>query len=78
MLNCMFHCFLDSILEVVAFHDQVSASGFTPDQTLPQMMCEEFYNCDKDFNVSKKKKKSKSKHTGKSKKVDQGKVLSEL
>lgn len=77
MLNCIFHYFLEAILEVVAFHDQVSASGFTPDQTLPQMMCEEFYNCDKDFNVSKKKK-SKSKNTGKNKKVDQGKVPGEL
>ncbi len=72
-----FTLFLDAILEVVAFHEQVSASGFTPDQTLPQMMCEEFYHCDKDLNINKKKK-PKSKNKDNSKKADQSKVPSEL
>lgn len=47
----------DAIIEVVAFHDKVVATGFNADQTLPQMMCEEFYGCDKSLNVNKKPKK---------------------
>lgn len=47
----------DAIIEVVAFHDKVVATGFNADQTLPQMMCEEFYHCDKNLNVSKMPKK---------------------
>lgn len=42
---------------MVAFHDQVASTGFTPDQTMAQMMCEEFYGCDKDLEQTKKPKK---------------------
>jgi hypothetical protein len=51
----------ESILEVVAFHEQVANTGFTPDQTMPQMMCEEFYGCDNDFEQTKKPKKVQKK-----------------
>lgn len=50
---------IESILEVVAFHEQVASTGFTPDQTMPQMMCEEFYGCDKELNQTKKPKNIK-------------------
>jgi len=51
---------LESILEVVAFHEQVARTGFTPDQTMPQMMCEEFYGCDKYLEQTKKPKQIKA------------------
>jgi hypothetical protein len=49
--------FVDSILEVVDFHAQVASTGFAPSQTMPQMLCEEFYGCDSDLEQSKKPKK---------------------
>lgn len=49
----------ESILEVVAFHEKVAASGFQPDQTMPQMMCEEFYGCNTDLEQVKKSAKKK-------------------
>ena len=53
--------FSESILEVVAFHEQVARTGFTPDQTMPQMMCEEFYGCDKYLEQTIKPKQIKAK-----------------
>lgn len=40
-------CYLcaGAILEVVSFHDRIARTGLAPSQTLPQMMCAEFYKC---------------------------------
>ena len=49
---------------MVAFYDKLHNSGFPPQQTLSQMMCEEFYGCTKDLQIDKnnaKKRKSKAK-----------------
>lgn len=54
LVDCML---ADSILEVVDFHDQVASTGFAPSQTMPQMLCEEFYGCDADLEQTKKPKK---------------------
>ena len=50
---------------MVAFHDQVASTGFTPDQTMPQMLCEEFYGCSKDLIQGKIKPKPKPKSKAK-------------
>lgn len=63
------HWTIESILEVVEFHEKLAASGFQPDQAMPQMICEEFYGCNKDLEQEKAKrkkstKKEKSKKSG--------------
>ena len=66
---------------MVAFHDKVASTGFRPAQTLPQMMCEEFYGCNKELEVASKPKKGKkksSKAKSKTKPVERGDGTSEL
>jgi hypothetical protein len=61
---------------VVDFHAQVASTGFAPSQTMPQMLCEEFYGCDADLEQSKKPKKvSTQKQRDKASK-DKGKAKS--
>ena len=33
-------------MDVIRFHDKVSRTGLTPSQTMPEMLCAEFYKCD--------------------------------
>lgn len=52
---------------MISFHDQVARSGFAPSQSMPEMLCEEFYGCMKDMKedktkIKKIKKKSNKKH----------------
>ena len=59
----------DHIIDVIAFHDQVARTGFAPSQTMPEMLCEEFYGFKKDMKEDKTKiktfkKKSNKKHKG--------------
>lgn len=39
--------YIEAIIDIFKFHDQVSATGFHPDETAAQMMCKEFYKCKK-------------------------------
>jgi hypothetical protein len=39
---------LDNIVDVMKFHQKVSGTGFTPSQSMPQMLCEELYACGKE------------------------------
>ena len=34
------------IFGVLNFYDKITQSGFQPDETLPHLMCKEFYGCD--------------------------------
>lgn len=36
---------IDDIVGVVAFHAKVARTGFTPSETMSDMMCKEFYKC---------------------------------
>mmetsp|Transcript_34429 Transcript_34429/g.50042 ORF Transcript_34429/g.50042 Transcript_34429/m.50042 type:complete len:277 (+) Transcript_34429:39-869(+) len=38
---------IENILGVVRFHGQVTRTGMTPSQTMPEMLCEELYRCSK-------------------------------
>jgi len=39
--------YLDSIIDIFKFHDQIIATGLNPDETPTDMMCKEFYHCKK-------------------------------
>jgi hypothetical protein len=65
----------DSILEVVDFHDQVASTGFAPSQTMPQMLCEEFYGCDADPKKVPTKKQMDKGNKGKAKSAKPKKSL---
>ena len=74
---CLYvHCYCsEAILDVVAFHDKVSASGFKPDQSMPQMMCEEFYGCNKELEAEPAKKRKGDKKSKSSKAKGSAKEL---
>ena len=50
---------LDSIIDVMKFHQKVVGTGLTPSQSMPQMLCEELYACGKN-NLAAKKTNKKS------------------
>lgn len=39
---------ITAIIEIIQFHDKIARTGLNPSQTMPQMMCEEFYGCKKE------------------------------
>eukprot|EP01038_Epipyxis_sp_PR26KG_P004057 gene4057-5800_t len=59
---------LNEIGEVISFHEKVSRTGFTPSETMPQMMCKEFYHCGEQ-NKKSKNNKTKKKKTIKNKEL---------
>ena len=50
---------LDNIADVMKFHQKVAGTGFTPSQSMPQMLCEELYACGKEKAKDVKKPSSK-------------------
>jgi hypothetical protein len=42
---CFIFILLDDIIGVIKFHDRIMRTGLTPTETMPDMMCKEFFKC---------------------------------